>query len=399
MRMKITVILILLIALSGASCKKKDAVAVQQAQPIEGVKVEEVMTAPLPDYYEAVGTVRARTASVLSSKIMGSIVALHVREGDRVRQGQILIEIDARDAAAQLQKARAVIQEAESALTEVEKSIEAAESAKAAAEAQSMLATSTFKRYKAMLEGKAVSKQEFDEVRTKHEIALTEATRAGKMLDVLAARKRQTLARIDQARADVANAQVYTGYSRITSPVNGLVTARQADLGFTATPGAPLLTVEDDSRYQLEASVEESQVAKIHTSDSAEVQIDALGTQEITGFVAEIVPAADPASRSYLVKIDLQTGDGLPAMKSGMYGKARFIAGQKQALSVPEKAVIQRGQLVGVYVVDEAGAARFRLIKTGKRSGERVEVLGGLNDKERIVTDRVEAVTDGSRVQ
>lgn len=399
MRIKITVVLILLIALSGASCKKKDAVAVQQARPIEGVKVEQVRTAPLPDYYEAVGTVRARTASLLSSKIMGSIVALHVREGDRVRQGQVLIEIDARDAAAQLQRARAGMQEAESALVEVERSIEAAESSKASAEAQSTLATSTFKRYKAMLEGKAVSQQEFDEVRTKHEIALTEAARAGKMLDVLAARKRQALTRIDQARADVTSAQVHTGYARITSPVDGIVTARQADVGFTATPGAPLLTVEDDSRYQLEASVEESQVVKLHAGDSAQAQIDALGGKELTGVVAEIVPAADPASRSYVVKIDLQTDEGLPALKSGMYGKARFIAGQKQALSVPEKAVIQRGQLVGVYVVDEAGAARFRLIKTGKRSGELVEVLGGLNDRERVVTDRVEAVSDGSRVQ
>jgi hypothetical protein len=99
------------------------------------------------------------------------------------------------------------------------------------------------------------------------------------------------------------------------------------------------------------------------------------------------------------VKIDLQTVESPTALKSGMYGKARFFADQRQALSVPEKAVIHRGQLVGVYVVDESGRARFRLIKTGKKSGERLEVLGGLTDKERIVTGRIEAVSDGSRVQ
>jgi RND family efflux transporter MFP subunit len=219
------------------------------------------------------------------------------------------------------------------------------------------------------------------------------------MLEVLAARKKQVLARVGQTRAELANAQVHASYSRITSPINGIVTARQTDVGFTAMPGAPLLTIEDDSRYQLETSVEESQVANIRNGESAEVRIDALGGQELAGIVAEIIPASDPASRSYVVKIDLQIGDGLPALKSGMYGKARFTADQKQALSVPEKAVIRRGQLVGVYVVDENGMARFRLIKTGKRSGERVEVLGGITDSERIVTGRVEAVSDGSRVQ
>jgi multidrug efflux pump subunit AcrA (membrane-fusion protein) len=399
MKIKILTIVMILIAGSVAGCKKKDSVTAQQPQPVEGVRIEEIRTSPLNDYYEAVGTVKAKTTSILSAKVMGGIVSLHVREGDRVSQGQLLMEIDARDANTQLQKAKAGIQEAESALIEVQKSIEVAESAKTAAETQSTLAASTFNRYKAMLEGKAVSQQEFDEVQAKHQIALTEAARAGKMQDVLAARKKQVLAKIDQAKADIANAQIQTSYYRITAPISGIVTVRQADVGFTATPGAPLLTIEDNSHYQLEASVEESQVAMIHTGASASVVLDALGGQEIAGTVAEIIPVADPASRSYKVKIDLQTGVGIPALKSGMYGKARFPVAQKQTLAVPEKAIIQRGQLTGVYVVDESGVARLRLIKTGKKSGDLVEVLGGLSDGERILTGRVEAISDGSRVQ
>ena len=399
MKIKILTIVMILIAGSVAGCKKKDSVTQQRPQPVEGVRIEEIRTSPLNDYYESVGTVRAKTTSVLSAKIMGSIVSLHVREGDRVRQGQLLMEIDARDANTQLQKAKAGIQEAESALVEVQKSIEVAESTKAAAETQSTLAASTFNRYKAMLEGKAVSQQEFDEVQAKHHIALTEVARAGKMLDVLAARKKQVLAKIEQAKADIANAQVQTSYYRITAPISGIVTVRQADVGFTATPGAPLLTIEDNSHYQLEASVEESQIAKIHKGESASVVLDALGGQEIVGTVAEIIPVADPASRSYQVKIDLQTGDSIPALRSGMYGKARFTVAPKQTLAIPEKAIIQHGQLTGVYVVDESGAARFRLIKTGKKSGDLVEVLGGLSDGERILTGRVEAISDGSRVQ
>ena len=399
MRTRITVILLLLPILLTPSCRKKAAIDTLPVRPVEGVRVEEVKLSPIDDYYEAAGVVRARTASVLSAKMMGSVVALHVREGDRVRQGQVLLEIDSRDATAQLQKARAGLQEAESALLEVDKATEAAESARVAAEAQSTLAASTFNRYRAMLEGKAVSQQEFDEAQAKHRVALGHAAQAGKMLDVQAARRKQVLSRIAQARADIANAQVHTSYSRVTSPFNGVVTARQAEVGFTATPGAPLLTVEDDSRYQLEVSVEESQVSRVHAGDPAVVRIDALGEQEFEGKVAEVVPAADPASRSYIVKIDLPSGSGIPYLQSGLYGKGRFTTGQRTALSVPEKAVVRHGQLVGVYVVDESGVARFRLIKTGKRTGERVEVLGGLTDGERVVTSQAETIRDGSRVQ
>jgi multidrug efflux pump subunit AcrA (membrane-fusion protein) len=384
------------IAVFSTACGRRQEPATKKASPIPNVTIERVGPASIDGFYEATGTVRSKTTSVVSSRIMGSIIAIRVREGDRVRAGQPLVEIDSRDATAQLQKAQAGLREAESALDEIERNLQAAGSGKAAAEASLALAVSTYNRYKALLERRSVSPQEFDEVQAKYTVADAEAERATRMLSSLSARKNQVLAKIDQAKADVVNAQVYASYGRVASPIDGIVTARHAEVGSMAAPGAPLLTVEDNSHYRLEASVEESQIRSVQVSDQVQVRIDALSDEEFSGRVSEIVPAADPASRSNTVKIDLPVRR---ALRSGSFGRVRFSSGQKQAITIPRRAITERGQLVGVFVVDESGTARLRLIKTGKAYGDRVEVLTGLSDGERIVVDRLETVSDGSRVE
>jgi multidrug resistance efflux pump len=334
--------------------------------------------------------------TVLSSKIMGTVTSLRAREGDRVRAGQLLIEIDNRDAAAQLQKANAGLRQTQEGLAEVEQSINAAKSSQSAADANRQLADSTFARYQALLERKSVSPQEFDEVRARQQVAVAEAARASDVLKMLAAKKQQIFAQIDQAKAEIANAQVYVSYARITSPINGVVTQKQIEIGSTAASGMPLLTIEDGSRYRLEAAVQESQLGKIRLGEKARLRIDALGADDLDGTVSEIVPAADPMSRSYVVKIELPARQSL---RSGLYGTARFVSGQKQAILILQKAVVQRGQLISVFVVDDSGIARLRLIKLGKSYGESVEVLSGLSKGERIAVDGVAKISDGSRIQ
>lgn len=402
MKMKKKIALITTIAIFSivaASCSKKEKASSEKAPVVKGAELEKVAASTIGDYIEATGTVRSKTTTVLSSKIMGTVISLRVREGDRVGAGRTLIEIDNRDAAAQLQKVQAGLREAQQALAEVEQSSSAAQSAKNAAQANRRLAETTLNRYQMLLDRKSVSPQEFDEVKAKYQVAEAEAERADKMLQMVAAKKNQVLARIDQANAEIANAQVYLGYARIASPMSGVVTTKQIELGATAMPGAPLLTIEDGAHYRLEAAVEESRIGKIRLNDKALVRIDAIGPEEFDGVVAEIAPAADPASRSYLVKIDIRSPKAQSMLRSGLYGSVRFAAGQKQVLTIPQKAVIQHGQLIGAFVVDDAGVARLRLIKPGKRYGERVEVLSGLNGGDRIVVDGVSGVSDGSRVQ
>lgn len=394
--MKRLSLLIVMVTLVLACSKKPES---PQPPPIvSGLKVDIVQASMMDDYYEAVGTVRAKNSSVVAAKIMGNITALHVREGDVVRAGQVLVEIENRDAGIQLQKTRAGVREAQDSLEEVERNIRAAESARAAALANERLAKATFGRYQMLFERRSVSPQEFDENRARYEVAKAESERADRMLQVVKARRSQVQARIDQAKADVANAQVYAGYSRLAAPIAGVVVSKQADVGSMAMPGTPLLTIENSSHYQLEASVEESQLTKIGLHDRARVVIEAVGAAEVEGTVEEIVPAADPASRSYIVKVGLPNVSGAQ-FRSGLYGKARFITGQRKVLAIPQVAIVQQGQLTGAFVVDQSGVARLRLIKTGTNFGDRLEVLSGLTEGEQIVSEGVKAIRDGTRVR
>jgi multidrug efflux pump subunit AcrA (membrane-fusion protein) len=391
---------VVILALAGtSSCARKQEPAITTATMVQGVKTETVTQQSVDESYEAVGTVRAKDSAIVSSKVMGNIVAMKVREGDTVHAGQILVEIDSREARIQTQKSGAGLVEMKGALDEVDRNIKAAESGQTAAEANRKLATSTLRRYQQLLDRQSISPQEFDEVRARREVADAEAERAGRQLQSLEAKRRQALARIDQAKAEVAGSQVYSSFTRIAAPINGVVVSKQADVGYMAAPGAPLLTIESGADYRLEAAVQESQINKIHLRDQVRVQIDALGQQELGGIVVEIVPASDPASRSYLVKISITPPGNQQIIRSGLYGKARFITGQTQAITIPRKAVVERGQLTSVYVVDQSGIARMRLVKTGKTYNDRTEVLSGLTEGEQIVVDGVAGVNDGSRVR
>jgi multidrug efflux pump subunit AcrA (membrane-fusion protein) len=393
--MKAKLFIITSLVLLATACEKKQEAATEKPAVASGIPTEIINTSSTSDYYEAVGTVRAKTNTVLSAKIVGSITALHAREGDRVRAGQTLIEIDNRDARSQVSRAQAGVREAQTGTDEVDKNIRAAESAKAAAEANKALTESTLKRYQVLRDRKSVSPQEFDEVETTYKVAVVEVERAERMLQSLTARKNMVLARIASAKADVDVAQVQASFARVTSPINGVVVTKHADVGSLAAPGTPLLTIEDNN-YRLEAAVEESQLRNIRLGAQAIVTIDALGQEEMSGRVVEIVPAADPASRSYTVKIDIP---GKSLLRSGLFGKARFISGEREVLMIPNKAIVQRGQLSYVYVVDSLGVARMRLLTLGKQSGERVEVLSGLSNGERIVSDGTTLNREGVKVQ
>jgi multidrug efflux pump subunit AcrA (membrane-fusion protein) len=403
MRRRRIVLSMIFLTLMIISCGKKEEAPIEKPAPVQGVRIETVKPSPVEEDYEAVGTVRSKTTSFLSSKVVGNILTVHVHEGDRVRTGQLLIEIDDRDTRAQLQKAQAALREVQDAQEEIEQNIHAAESAREAAQAGKSLALVTFNRYKSLLEQKSVSQQEFDEVQAKLKIAEAEADRAGRMFQALLAKKSQVMAKIEQVKADITSAQVYVGYSRITSPMNGIVTSKQGEIGLLAAPGVPLLTIEDNSRYRLEASVEDSMLKRIRLGTPVRVSIDALGPQEFSRKVTEIVPASDPGSRSSTVKIDLSDEkgrlSGQSALRSGLYGKARFPIGEKQVLKIPQKAILQRGQLLSVFIIDSSNIVRLRLIKTGKQYGDQFEVLSGLNDGERIVVEGTERVKEGDRVQ
>lgn len=387
-------IILLIVATLSAACGKKGAPVAEKSAVTITAPTETVQLSSTQDFYEAVGTVRARTSTVVAAQVTGRIIALRAREGDFVRAGQTLVEIDNREAQTHIQKAQAGLREAQTSVDQVDKNIRVAEAAKNAAEVNKNFAATTLKRYQALLERKSVSPQEFDEVQSRYKLASAEAERADKMVQMLTAQKNMTFTKIDQAKADVSGAQIFSGYARIAAPISGIVTIKHTEIGSLAAPGAPLLTIEDHN-YRLEASVEESQLRNIRQGSTAIVTIDALGQEEMSGRIVEIVPGADPASRSYTVKIEVPAKT---LLRTGLFGRARFVAGTRDVLSIPAKAIMQRGQLNYVYVV-EGGIARMRLVTLGKNIGDRVEALSGLSANERIVVDSSLVPAEGVKVQ
>jgi RND family efflux transporter MFP subunit len=330
-----------------------------------------------PDVYEATGTVRARTAVAIASKVMGYVAEVQVQVGDRVREGQLLVRLDTRDLDAAVRRTDAGMAEARSAVPEVESAI-------AAAKSNLDLAQTTFKRIQDLADKKSISRQEFDESSAR----LKGAQAAYEMAE---SRRAQVQSRIEQAGAEQRSAHITRDYAQITAPFAGVVTARSVEPGALASPGVPLLTVEREGSYRLEASVEESRLGTVHAGQSVNVAIEGCRAPQR---VSEIVPAVDAASRSYIVKVELNC----PSVRSGMFGRVEFPAGSRPVIAIPAAAVTERGQLRSVFVV-ENGFAHNRLITMGRKSGGALEVLSGLSAGEQVVSPVPPGLEDGARVE
>jgi multidrug efflux pump subunit AcrA (membrane-fusion protein) len=380
--------------LAGCSEKKEPPRAEAERSPVAGVRVERAGRQIVAEMIEPVGTVRARKQTVLSSKIVATVIAVHVTEGQRVSAGDLVVTLDDRDARAQVERAEAGLREARSALEETERSLRAADRAIEAASAERDLARSTLARYRQLLYRELIAPQQYDEVAARARGAAAEVERLEETRAALLARRSQTAARIEQAEAEVRAAGVTLGYARIQAPIAGVVVAKPVEVGNLAAPGVPLVTLEEE-RYRLEVLVEESQTRAVRPGQSVVSVIEALGAER-AGPVVEIVPAADPASRTFVVKIDLPP---LPGLRSGLFGRARFPVGAREILAVPLGALVERGQLQSVFVVEADGVARMRLVKTGRRLGDRVEILSGLSEGEQIVVEGADRVSDGRRVE
>jgi RND family efflux transporter MFP subunit len=161
-----------------------------------------------------------------------------------------------------------------------------------------------------------------------------------------------------------------------------------------ASPGLPLLTVEDDRAFRLEVRLDESRAAFVRGGDAVAVSLDG-GASSLAGRVAEIERVLGQGSHDFLVKIDLPAGTGL---RSGMYGRAVFLGSARTGLAVPEAAVVRRGQLTSVFVVGPDNHARLRLVNASEPAGGVVEIRAGLAAGERVVVGGPPALVDGSPV-
>ena len=267
------------------------------------------------------------------SKILGRVDSVTVREGDQVEAGRVLARLESGDLEAAVAQARAAVEMAEAQLTN--------------AEAQYRRMTELAQR------GSATAKN------------LEDATAAWSVAE----------ASLAQAQANRVAAEVTLGYAEIRSPIAGYVVAKQIEAGDMATPGRPLFVLEDLSRVQVAVQVAEEDVASLTAGAPAWLELGGL-PGEIEARIDRILPAGDPASRTFTVQLVVDNSDG--RLRSGMFARARFERGRREALFVPEDGgSASRTARRRVRVVED-GRARLRWVQLGRAAGGGVEVLSGL---------------------
>ncbi len=326
-----------------AGCGAKDepsppAVSAALEPPVPAAAVD-VRSVAMPVRVEVTGQVATVYQATLSSRIQGTIDRLLVREGTAVKKGQVLIELDRRDVEAELGRTSADLDNARAHLA----------------------------RMKQLLQDDAVSTQEMEN-----------ATRAYRVAE--AARK-AVLAQLS--------------YTEVKAPFDGVITEKKVEAGELASPGQPLLKMEDPRQLRLEATVAERDLKRIARGDKIPVVIDAVGSDPVPGVVSQILPAGDPQTHTFMVKVDLPAS---PAIKTGMFGRFLLEKGVSPTLIVPASAVMERGELTSVFVVGADGISRLRWVKVGRRLEEDVELLSGVTVGERVLRDSAQGM-DGARVQ
>jgi RND family efflux transporter MFP subunit len=365
--------LVMSAALAGCSDGRVAAASGDAPVPVP-VNIATAAMTDVAGAIDAGGVVQARATATITARILAPVREIRVSPGAHVRKGQTLIVLDGDDLAA---GARA----AHSAAVAAEQGAHAAAAELQSAEAGLALARASYDRIVGLQARRSATPQELDDATAT--LRSAEARVAGS-----SARALQAASAVESARAASDRASTTESFTRIAAPFDGMVTGKMVEPGNMASPGMPLLRVEDTREFRLEVRVDESHIDQVRTGDSVPVFLGT-ATTSIEGTVVEVSLAVDADARAFLVKIALPDARGL---RSGEFGKARFGKTPRRALTIPASAIVRRGQLTSVFVVDQ-GVARVRLVSLNES-----EVLAGLTESEVVILSPPAGVTDGRRV-
>lgn len=368
------------------------------ALPVVSVETQPIQTQPIANTLELSGTIRPVDQATLSTRVMGRITQLSLEAGDRFRQGEVLAQVDVTDMTAQTSQAQSGVAQAQAELARSQATLSQLQAQQLEAEASLRLAEVNQRRMAQLQAEGAVSQAQLDEANTRLDEAKARVAQTTAGNQQAQAAIAQARAAVNQATSSVTSAAVNESYGEVIAPFDGVVVQKLAYAGEMAAPGTPLLKIENPDRLQLEISVPEANLRFVRVGQPVQVQVDAVN-QTLNARIAQIVPAADPNSRSFLVKIPLNHSGRLI---SGMFGRIALPIGDQQTgILVPTDALIQRGQLQGVYVVEtqaEHSTAVLRWVKTGKTHSDQVEILSGLTANDRIITSNIDQLSDGQPI-
>jgi len=323
------------LAVAATGCGKKHESA-REALPSASVRIQTIDKKPHLASEEVVATVNSKLRSVIESKVSGRIDKMLVTPGQQVKAGELLVQLDVREIQAKLDQATPVREQAEKDL----------------------------KRFTDLLAKRVITQQELEAAESKARVA----------------------------RAAVTEAETMLGYAKVTAPFEGVVTRKLADVGDLATPGKPLVEMEDPAALRLEAAVPEAIIDRVSLGSKLMVRI---GSNELEGVVREMSPTADPNSRTLLVKLDLPA---TPGLRTGQFGRVAVPVAETSVLRVPASAVFRRGQMELVFIRNDK-TAQLRIVKTGKPVGAEIEIVSGLNAGEQVIVEGAADLVDGQPIE
>jgi len=345
------------------------------------VRVTTVAREVRPDVLEAGGVLHGHRTAVVASRVMATVTRVLVEPGDHVRAGHVLVELEDAAVAAAAQAAAAGREAAD-------RGLERARAEASVAAAAATLARNTYARIRTLYERRSATAQELDD-------ATAAQAAAEARLAAAEAAVAEATAVVARAAAGGAGARAVAGWSRVTAPFSGVVTEKMIEPGALAVPGTPLVRVEDTTVLELDVRVDDSRAAFAHTGETLTVLIDADGDAvRRDGRITEMGRAADVDSRAVAVTITLADSTGL---RPGMFGRAHLPGPSRTTLAVPESAIVRRGQLTSVFVID-GDTARMRLVRLGTAFGADIEVVAGLTEGDCIVIAPPAALRDGATV-
>ena len=308
--------------------------------------VLEVAVRDVPQVIGAEGVVEAIRQTTLGAQVAGRIVALDVKAGDAVRAGQVLARIDARTADQAVAAGRSQIAEAEANLSNAKRKYE---------------------RNRDLVAQKFVSQAALDQAEAEYKAAQ---------------------AQLAAITANAGQAIAAQSFTTVTAPYAGVVGATLAELGDMAQPGRPLVTVFDPRELRVTATVPQAALPKVRLDAPIRIEIPALG-KSLTAVKATVIPLADSRTHTSRIRLDLPATEGvLP----GQFARARFVVGTARVLAIPTSALVRRGEVTAVYLVDAEGRTQLRQVRAGEAAGDaEIEILSGLSAGERIAANAIQA--------
>jgi RND family efflux transporter MFP subunit len=328
----------------------------REKEKYQKVYVEKVRKISLPQIYEFSGNVEGLQQVKLSTKLMGEIIHMPYEAGTHIRKGQMLAKIRSTDLEAKKQQVLANLTQAEAGLRNME---------------------INYNRVKNLYEKKSATQKEMDDITMAYDMAKAQV---------------EAVKEMEKEIDDVLS------YSEIIAPFDGYIVNKFFEEGDIAAPGHPLMIVENFNGFKVVAYVSASEVNRFSEGSNAKIKIDAFDNKTFYGKVSEINPGGNPASRQFMVQIELNKGQNTDMIKSGMYAKVILENSTRDILSINTGNLVKRGQLTGVYTVNDNNEASLRWIRPGKKFEDKIEVLAGLNAGDKVIKNYSD-VKEGQKVE